>query len=218
MTLQDRAAAFKAAYSQWPASWPHVGQEQDHDVLYAIWVLGNDYRNQTRFYGAYPPTYVERVLALFPDVAAETLRKQNGETAEWPVLHAFSGQLPRGPYLRCDLRQPADYGCSISELPAMLARIGRPLFRLVLADPPYSAADAAQYETPTVDRRRAMQALAQVVIPGGFLAWLDTCWPMHRKAEWLTVGRIPIIRSTNHRVRLLTLFQRQPSLSVERAA
>ncbi len=208
MTLHDRVAAFQAAYPKWPAAWPHVGQEQGRDVLYAIWVLGNDYRNKTRYYGAYPPGYVNRVMALFPDVEAETQRKQNGDAAEWPVLHAFSGQLPPGPYLRCDLRQPADYGCSISDLPNEMAKRGRPPFQLVLADPPYSAADAAQYETPMVDRRRAMQALAHVVMPGGFLAWLGTCWPMHRKVEWLTVGRIPIIRSTNHRVRLLTIFQR----------
>jgi hypothetical protein len=33
-------------------------------------------------------------------------------------------------------------------------------------------------------------------------------WPMHRKDEWRTVGRIMLVRSTNHRVRCVTIFER----------
>jgi hypothetical protein len=38
--------------------------------------------------------------------------------------------------------------------------------------------------------------------------WLDQVWPMHRKDEWRTVGRILLQRSTNHRVRLVSIFER----------
>ncbi|MND07635.1 hypothetical protein D3C83_297470 [compost metagenome] len=54
-----------------------------------------------------------------------------------------------------------------------------------------------------------MAAIARVTIVGGHLVWLDTTWPMHRKAEWRTVGRITIVRSTNHRVRMISIFERQ---------
>jgi len=40
------------------------------------------------------------------------------------------------------------------------------------------------------------------------LVWLDTVWPMHRKAEWRTVGRILLQRSTNHRARIVSIFER----------
>lgn len=59
-----------------------------------------------------------------------------------------------------------------------------------------------------VNRGKATRALAQVVDPGGFLVWLDTVWPMHRKAEWRTVGRILLQRSTNHRARIVSIFER----------
>lgn len=81
-------------------------------------------------------------------------------------------------------------------------------FRLIVADPPYTAQDAKRYQAPMVNKRRAVAALAEVAAPGGFLAWLDTSWPQHRKSQWKTVGRILIQRSTNHRVRVLNLFER----------
>lgn len=201
MTLRDRVEAFQLTYRKWPASWPWVVQEKGEDVLYGIWVIGNDYRNKTRFYGAYPAGFLDRVLALFPDVRAP--RPLNDG-----VLHVFSGSLPPGPYTRLDVNpavQP-DFIGSVYDAPSIFVGYHWPL---VLADPPYSKADAQIYGTPMIDRRRAIAALARVVQPGGFLAWLDTCWPMHRKAEWRTAGRILIQRSTNHRARVLTLFERR---------
>lgn len=163
-------------------------------------MIGNDYRNKTGFYGSYPPGYLNRVMALFPDVEAFNSREGRITT-----LHVFSGSLPEGPYCRCDLRQPAEIQASVYDLDP--ARHGR--YDLILADPPYSAADAEKYGTAMVDRRRALATLAQVTRVGGHLVWLDCVWPMHRKAEWRTVGRICLIRSTNHRVRLISIFERR---------
>ncbi len=196
MTLGERAAAFESAFPKWPASWPRLVKEQGRDVLYATWLIGNDYRNATKFYGSYPPGYLARVMALFPDSTIED---------SITVLHVFSGSLPAGPYLRCDCHQPAELQCSVYDLSRMDFDW---LPRLVIADPPYSAADAERYGTAMIDRRRALSALAEVTEPGGHLVWLDQVWPMHRKAEWRTVGRITVVRSTNHRVRLASIFER----------
>ena len=195
MTLQERADSYMRAFPKWPASSPWVGEEQGHDVIYAIWVIGNDYRNPSRFYGAYPKGYLDRVMALFPDV----------HTSCADVLHAFSGSLPPSyDYDRCDLKQPAEYQCNVYDLPGAVSK----RYPLVLADPPYSAKDAEEYGTPGLDRGRALRALAEVTETGGYLGWLDTTWPMHSKSQWTTIGRIFIQRSTNHRVLLLSLFER----------
>lgn len=199
MTLEDRAAAFNAAFAKWPASHLHVVEEQGQPVLYGRWLIGNDYRNRSPLYGAYPAGYLARVLALFPDAGEH-------------VLHAFAGSLPPGPYSRIDLVDRCGvpdlrfHQCDVCQV-AEVFQAKR--FRLVLADPPYSQTDAEQYGTPMVNRGRATAALAQVVTPGGHLVWLDVCWPMHRKAEWQTVARITLLRSTNHRVREISIFQRQ---------
>jgi hypothetical protein len=192
LTLADRANAYNAQYSHWPASRLHVDHEQGREVLYGWWVIGNDYRNPSRYFGAYPRGFVDRVMSLFPDAAADT------------TLHAFAGSVPAGPYVRCDLQGDVEARYSVLELPDHFGRV----FSLILADPPYSAADAAKYSTPPVDRRRALAALAAVAAPGAHLGWLDCCWPMHSKQQWVTVGRIAVCRSTNHKIRQLTLFTR----------
>jgi hypothetical protein len=191
MALTDRATAYATAFPQNKASHLWTAQEQGRDVLYGRWLLGNDYRNKTEYYGAYPPGYLKRVMALFPDAHQ--------------VLHMFSGSLPPGDYTRVDLVQPAEYQCSVYDFPQVITD----KFFLVLADPPYTAEDAKRYTTPMISRHRALAALAACTQPGGFLVWLDTCWPMHSKEQWLTVGRITITRSTNHRTRDVTIFQRR---------
>jgi hypothetical protein len=197
VTLADRRAAFERAFPQQAASWPWLTREQGRDVLYGVWVIGADYRHRTPFYGAYPKGFLDRVMALFPDVVA-----LQDKTA---ILHVFSGSLPAGMYERCDSHQDAELRCSVYDLPNVILN-WRP--RLVIADPPYSSKDAEQYGTPPVHRHRATQALAAVVNPGGHLAWLDVCWPMHNKTQWVTVGRILVQRSTNHRARVLSIFER----------
>lgn len=198
MTLQDRADAYAAAFPQFAASHLHVVSEAGGPCLYGTWLLGNDYRVKSRYYGGYPKGYLERVMALFPGIQGPA-----------SVLHAFSGALPAGNYSRCDCAQEAELQCRVEELPQSESFRKFGPWCLVFADPPYSQADAEKYGTPMVDRRAATAALAAVTMRGGFLVWLDTTWPMFRKTEWRTVGRICLIRSTNHRVRLVSIFERQ---------
>lgn len=198
LTLRDRVEAYSAAFPDRPPL--QLVRESGRDVLYGMWLGGQDYRNKSTFYGQYPPRYLDRVMCLFPDVAASPRPTD--------VLHVFSGSLPPGHYERCDLMQPAEIQASVYELPNIILN-WRP--RLILADPPYSKEDAERYGTPPLDRGRAMRALAGVTNPGAHLVWIDCVWPMHHSQQWATVGRITFIRSTNHRVRLVSIFERRAS-------
>jgi len=196
--LAARAAHWMATFSDNEAAWPRVVFERGRPVIYATWLTGGDYRNAAAsrgFYGAYPRGYLERVAAFFPDV-------RDG------ILHAFSGSLPTSPvYVRLDTREACtpDVVGSVYDVAALF----RPFrFKLIYADPPYSAADAERYGTAGVDRLRATRALAEVTVKGGHLVWLDTCWPQFDKTQWTTVMRITLIRSCNHRVRLVSVFER----------
>lgn len=199
MTIQQRADAYAASFpDRPPLQVVTEGKGKDrHDVLYGQFVIGNDYTNKTNYYGAYPHGYLERIAAMFPGVQGAAR-----------VLHAFSGSLPAGNYSRCDVKQPAELQCRVEDLPKHESFLKFGPWDLIYADPPYSAADAAKYETGMVHRGRATCALAQVLRVGGHLVWLDTTWPMHRKAELRTVGRIGLTRSTNHRVRMVSIFER----------
>lgn len=129
------------------------------------------------------------------------------------VLHAFSGSLPASQdYTRVDVKLAFDDRESINgdivgdveELSSLTTR----KFDLVMADPPYTPADAERYGYRMVDRRRALREVAAVMRPGGHCVWLDTVWPMVAKAVLRRVGVISIFRSSNHRVRAAFVFQK----------
>jgi len=196
MTVAERVEAYNGSTfgQRWPASRLWVVQEQGRDVMYGVWVIGAFFRNLTPFHGAYPRSYLDRVGALFADAR--------------DVLHACSGSLPPGPYTRLDLHpdRGADVVGDVCHAPELL---GDRRFDLEYVDPPYSADDARIYGTPPFNRQRAIEALAFVTRSGGHAVWLDDRWPVHNRRQWGTIGRIFIVRSTNHRFRGITIFQRE---------
>ncbi len=159
------------------------------------WIMGNDYRVKSGYYGGYPAGYLRRVAALFPD-------RQN-------VLHVFSGKV--------DLSaMPGDTVDLNSELqPTFVADAagmeGVPLanYDLVLCDPPYSVEDAERYQTSMVNRNAVMAALGRGMRPGAHVVWLDQVLPMYRKIEWSVEAVIGMVKSTNHRFRVVTIFRRK---------
>jgi hypothetical protein len=159
----------------------------------ATWILGQNYRAKAKLYGSYPPQYLDRMGALFPDVRTDR------------TLHVFAGCVPEDRGIRIDLVRrdvlPTIQG-DVQNLP-----FRESVFPLVFADPPYSSQDAKRYDVPMVNRRKALAEIARVTVSGGTLAWMDTQVPMFAKRNWKWVGNITLIRSTNHRVRIVSLFE-----------
>ena len=198
MTPAARAQHYAQVFPDYPA--PRV----DARWLDSVWVLGNNYRG-SGIYGAYPPGYIKRVAALFPDAR--------------DVLHLFSGSLSAN---RESLQHPEHWQCDyldanpelhptiIGSAEAMPVEDAR--YDLVLADPPYSVEDAQHYGKPMANRSKVLEEAYRVLRPGGCLLWLDQVLPMYSKAVWHLWGLIAVVRSTNHRVRLLSCFQRPSSL------
>lgn len=179
--------------------------------LTGTWAIGACYRNPNSLYGAYPRGYLERVHSLFPE-ARSVLHAFSGGLTEEAAVDAWVSAVPAvadaWPPELVDCMGPEDgrhptWRGDILDLPESWA--GR--FDLIFADPPYTAADAERYGTPMVNRREVIAALRRVARPGGNLVWLDTVWPMHRKDEWKCWGQIGLVRSTNHRVRLVSIFE-----------
>lgn len=188
MTASERASLYNA---RWPERPPLAATDR---WLYGVWEIGNNYRATGGLYGSYPPGYVERVLAMFPDA-------RRG-------LHLFSGTVkPNGWMTTVDrVRRAANCPEVLADACALPFADGT--FDFIMADPPYSAPDAERYGVPMVDRRKVLREAARVTAPGGHLVWLDTVKPMYRKIEWTLWGEIAVLRSTNHRVRCAFAFER----------
>lgn len=203
MTLQERADAYAAAFPQFPDSWPVVSPSGRW--LTAVWLLGNAYKG-TGYYGSYPPSYLKRVQALFPEF----------EPNVW--FHLFSGSLrPDVQGLRLDRRHSgpgvvaphvvADATCLPFPTACKITN-GEIGFQITDADPPYTGADAKRYGTGTLNKRKVVRELARVTRTGGHLIWLDTTLPLYRKDMWHHWGMICVQRSANHRTRLCSIFTR----------
>jgi hypothetical protein len=159
-----------------------------------IWIMGNDYRVKSGYYGGYPAGYLRRIAALFPD-------KKN-------VLHVFSGKVDTsampGDTVDCNPAMKPTWHADAHDL----SNVPLTKYDLVLADPPYSIEDADRYQTTMVKRNVVMRSLAAGLSEGAHVIWLDQVLPMYRKDEWRVEGVIGMVKSTNHRFRVVTIFRK----------
>lgn len=165
-------------------------------MLSGVWLLGNNYKG-SGYYGSYPPQYLKRLSALFPDCKN--------------VMHLFSGSLPKSKlYTRVDMEvKDTDVRADAQELSRHFKHNHGDL---IYADPPYSPTDAVRYGTPMPNRKKVLEECSKILKPGGFVVWLDTVWPMIAKKHLVLVGVIGVLRSQNHRVRFCFIMKKPGKL------
>ncbi len=158
------------------------------------WIMGNDYRVKSAYYGGYPAGYLRRIRALFPD------KKR--------PLHLFSGQVDLAAFPGDTVDINPELKPTYVDDAQTLERVPLEKYDLVLADPPYSVEDADHYETTMVKRNVVMRALQRLPI-GAHVVWLDQVLPMYRKDAFEQEAAIGMWKSTNHRFRGITIFRRR---------
>lgn len=216
-TLYNEAFPKRPPLSYGPDGW-----------VTGTWCIGACYKNPNPLYGAYPHGYLQRVHAMFPD-AQRILHAFSGGLIKdvacvkaWPDWFC-DGVDASGAEIAEELRHVTNYQMELVDLhgeshgrfPTWQGDVldycaikpGPCSFDLILADPPYTAEDARKYGDTPVNISKTMRALRSVCAKGGNLVWLDQKWPMHRKDEWKTWGHIGLVRSTNHRMRLVSMFE-----------
>jgi hypothetical protein len=163
----------------------------DKNWLMGVWVLGNMYKKQSDYYGAYPGNYLKRLYSLCPDRVK--------------TLHLFSGTVQASPgevTVDCNPELNPTVVADARHLP-----FTTDAFDTVIAYPPYSAKDAVNYGTPMIARGPVVKHIRSVTKKGGLLFWLDTVRPMYSKLNWKQVGAVAVLVSTNTRVRCLSMFE-----------
>lgn len=171
--------------------FPRCLFESTDGRVVGTWIMGNDYRVKSGYYGGYPAGYLRRIRAMFPEKRR--------------VLHLFSGQVD----LAALPGDTVDINPSLNPTYVDDAQTLRevPLegYDLVLADPPYSVEDAQRYQTTMVKRNSVMRALMRLPA-GAHVVWLDQVLPMYRKDAFAVEAVIGMVKSTNHRFRVVTIF------------
>ena len=188
MDLQDRIDNY-VRETRFPRS---LFVSEDGRIV-GTWIMGNDYRVASAYYGGYPAGYLRRIRALFPD-------KQR-------VLHLFSGKVDLAALPGDTVDINAELKPTYVDDAQRLERVPLASYDLVLADPPYSVEDAERYQTTMIKRNTVMSAL-RGVSAGTHVVWLDQVLPMYRKDAFAIDGVIGMVKSTNHRFRVVTIFRK----------
>lgn len=188
LSIEERAARYAEAFPRFPPLRIWNGRIED------IWFLGQNYQSQSTYYGSYPGNYLKRMKILFPD--------------SHPVLHLFSGSLPPGHYIRFDRRKDLQPDV-VGDAHKLSKYFSKNTFGSIFADPPYSIEDSEHYGCTLIKRNTVIAECHKVLLPGGFLIWLDQVWPQYSKTEWDLYGKIGIEISTNHRSRSVTILRKR---------
>lgn len=163
--------------------------------LVGTWVMGNNYRVKSSYYGGYPHSYLKRVRALFPDKVK--------------ALHLFSGKVDLKEFPGETVDTNPDVRPDWLDDAHSLEKVPLEKFDLCLADPPYSVEDCEHYQCTMVKRNKVMRALGAGLPKGAHVVWLDQVLPMYRKLDFKVIGYIGMVKSTNHRFRVITIFEKQ---------
>jgi hypothetical protein len=158
------------------------------------WVMGNDYRVKSGLYGGYPAGYLKRVRALFPD-------KQS-------ALHLFSGNVDLSLFPGETVDINSTLKPTYVDDAQKLEQVPLEKYDVVLADPPYSVEDAEHYKTTMIKRNTVMSKLGERLKSGCHVVWLDQVLPMYRKDQFEVEAVIGMVKSTNHRFRVITVFRK----------
>lgn len=161
--------------------------------IVGTWIMGNAYGVKSGYYGGYPHGYLKRIKALFPDKNR--------------ALHVFSGRVDQSAWPGDTVDLNPDMGPTYLDDAQSLEQVPLDCYDIVLADPPYSVEDAEHYMPTMVKRNKVLKALTGTR-SGTPVVWLDQVLPMYRKDEWRITGVIGMVKSTNHRFRVVTIFER----------
>lgn len=188
MTWPDRIECYDQI-----TGYPHSLFVAGDGRVVGTWIMGQNYRVKSSYYGGYPHGYLKRVMALFPDKTR--------------LLHLFSGKvdLETCPGDTVDF-DPALEPTYLDDAQTLL-NVPLENYDLVLADPPYSVEDAEHYRGGMVKRNLVMKALQRLPV-GAHVVWLDQAFPMFSSEYFSIRAVIGMMRSTNHRFRCVIVFER----------
>lgn len=163
--------------------------------IVGTWIMGNNYQVYSGYYGGYPHGYLKRIKALFPD--------------KKDILHIFSGKIDQSILNGDTVDLDASLEPTYIDDAQSLDHVPIENYDLILADPPYSIEDAENYQPTMVKRNKVMRALGNKAKTGTHVVWLDQVLPMFKKDQWAITGVIGMVKSTNHRFRVITIFKKQ---------
>lgn len=176
--LAERMAVSRYGFTVYEAGWIH-----------GTWYCGTKFKPSS-YWGQFPGNFCNRIQVMFP-----TER----------MLHLCAGHAHIAGAVNVDLMPVpgADLRADVAALP-----FADGSFAVTLIDPPYSQEDSERYGVKRLlSSRDVLRESQRVLVPGGYLLWLDERYPSYRRSHWQLCGAIGIVTGPERRVRLLSIFR-----------
>ena len=177
--------ALNAAFPKYPVT------VEDKGWVYGVWYCGTAW-DKVRLHGQYPPTFLKRAIALFPDAK--------------DILHCPSGTVT-GPGITIDAIRD-DVRCPQIVSDASSLPLPDKSLDLILSDPPYTPKDSEKYGCKPFPLGKFMKECRRTLRPGGYLGMLHTYYPSYRRKEWKLVGLIAVVTGFQRATRMFSVFQK----------
>jgi SAM-dependent methyltransferase len=188
MTLPFDIENYHKVFSKYPKCLM-----ESEGKLYGWWYEGNQFKRKEGYHGQYPPSYLKRVKALFPNHTR--------------VLHLFGGVvIPSKNEITFDIN-PNLHPTICGKAEELGIHFERNSFDAIYADTPYDAKNAKIYGYPLPNKRLVLRECRKIIKEDGVLLWMDIMIPIFRKIEWNLMGTIGIFNSTNHVIRVVAILQ-----------
>jgi hypothetical protein len=178
-----------------------------------VWILA---RPKVKYYGAYPNGFLERARALLGITPFDALLHVCGGAArQYPAKPRGFGPNDRtldlDPALEPDFVQSATAPLPWNTFnPIGLAEP----WPAVIADPPYTEADAAQYAPGAAafpSANAILRTMIEVVRPGGRVGMLHYALPQPPRVGVRFVACVGVIAGFNNRMRVFSVFEKEAS-------
>lgn len=169
---------------------------EDKGWAYGVWYCGTSF-TKSRMYGQYPPTFLRRALALFPD-ASDVLHAPSGSLIDLPASHVTLDLYDD------NVRKPMFRG----DCGAMPFKDQS--FDLILSDPPYSEEDSRLYGCAKFPEKKFMEQCRRCLKPDGHLGFLAYHYPSHRRTDWRLIGLFAVVTGFSRRTRMFSVFKKAP--------
>jgi SAM-dependent methyltransferase len=191
--------ALNAAMKKYPMSFSDENGDsiEDKGWAYGVWYCGTSF-TKVKLYGQYPPTFMKRALALFPD-AKDILHAPSGQLQDLPAGHVTMDMYSD------DVRKPMFQG-NVDNMP-----FADESFDLILSDPPYSEEDSRLYGCAKFPEKKFMAECRRVLRPDGYMGFLAYHYPSYRRQDWQLKGLFAVVTGFSRRTRMFSVFQKTKS-------
>lgn len=178
--------AVNAAFPKYPVT------VEDKGWIYGVWYCGTSW-TKVSLHGQYPPTFLKRALALFPESK--------------DILHCPSGTVT-GPGVTVDMISD-EVRCPQIVAPADNIPLPDESFDLILSDPPYTKEDSKKYGCPPFPMGRWVKEAHRLLRTGGYLGMLHTYYPSYRRKEWSLRVLIAVVTGFCRATRMFSVLEKR---------